>query len=268
MTEARGPLSGSGTLAEHSVLIEASPDTVWSIVSSPDRFSEWLQGTARFTGEPGTAFEIDFPRFDTEVRGEIVEFDAGRHRFAVTWGIAAGPQAATFPVGSSSLEIWLEPEEGGTRAHVRHSALPSETEARNHEAGWRFHFSRLALFANRDDLTASLGPALAAWFGAWNETDADRRAALLARCCAEDIEFRDEYAALRGRDTLGLHIGNTQHFVPEWTIAAEGALRICRGEALQGWAATGPGGERFTGTHHLAADPRGTLRRVTAFQDP
>lgn len=265
--ESHGVLEGSGTLAEHSVLIAARIETVWAIVSDPRRFGEWLEGTASFAPEPGSAFEIDFPRFDTVVRGQVLECDAERHRFAVTWGVAEGEQAATFPVGSSKLELWLETEDGGTRAHVRHSALPSETEARNHEAGWRFHLSRLSLFANRTDLEVTLGPALEAWFGAWNETDAAERTALIERCCATDVEFRDEYASLRGSELLGLHIGNTQRFIPGWRIERTGDPRICRGEALVDWSAAGPGGRRFTGTYHLVADPDGTLDRITAFSN-
>jgi len=266
--EHRGVLDGSGTLAERSVLIEARIETVWAIVSDPAGVSRWLQGTARFEPAPGSPFEVEFAQFDTVVRGEVLECDAEHHRFSVTWGIASGPQSDAFPAGSSKLEILLEPEGSGTRASVRHSALPSETEARNHEAGWRFHLSRLALFANRDDLGASLGPALEAWFAAWNETDGETRDALLARCCATDVAFRDEYASLEGRDTLALHIGNTQHFIPGWRIERSGAPRICRGEALVGWRAIGPDGQEFAGTHHLVADPDGTLRRVTSFSNP
>ena len=29
-----------------------------------------------------------------------------------------------------------------------------------------------------------------AWFGAWNEDDADARDALIHECCSEDVEFR------------------------------------------------------------------------------
>jgi len=263
--ETRGVLEGSGTLAEHSVLIAARIETVWAIVSDPGRFGEWLQGKARFVPEPGSDFEIDFPQFEMVVRGEVLECDPERHRFAVTWGVASGTQAETFPAGSSKLELWLAEEPGGTRAHVRHSALPSETEARNHEAGWRFHLSRLSLFANRADLKASLGPALDAWYGAWNEPDADARRDLIAGCCAPDVEFRDEYASLRGSEPLGLHIGNTQHFIPGWRIERTGEPRICRGEALVEWRACGPAEQRFSGTHHVVADPDGTLRRITAF---
>lgn len=263
--ERRGSLEGRDTLAEHSVLIAARAETVWAILSDPERFGEWLQGKASFRAEPGSAFEVDFPQFDTVVRGEVLECDADRRRLAVTWGVASGAQAETFPVGSSKLELWLEPEPKGTRAHVRHSALPSETEARNHEAGWRFHFSRLSLFANRADLRASLGPSLDAWFGAWNETDADARGELIARCSAPDVEFRDEYASLSGVELLALHIGNTQHFIPGWRIERAGEPRICRGEALVDWEATGPDEQRFTGTNHVVADPDGTIRRVTSF---
>lgn len=279
MTEQPSGIVEDGrTLAEHSVLIAARIETVWGIVSDPDRFGDWLQGRAAFAPEPGSDFEIDFPQFETRIRGEVLEYEPERHRFVVSWGVASGPQAATLPIGSSKVELWLVSEEGGTRAHVRHSALPSEKEARDHEAGWRFHLSRLSLFANRADLEASLGPALAAFYGAWNEPDPEARTGLLARCCAPDVTYRDEYASLEGRDLLGLHMGNTQRFIPGWRIERTGEPRICRGEALVDWRAGGEtlerpaGGEtlerRTGGTHHLVVDPDGTLRRITAFENP
>lgn len=245
--------------------IDARVDTVWGIVSTPEGFGAWMGGQVSFSPEPGSAFEANFPQFQTVIRGEVLEFDPDAHRMALSWGAAEGPQAATFPVGSSRLELSFTPDENGTLARVLHTSLPSAQEAEGHEAGWRFHLSRLSLQANRQDLAETLGESIDAWFGAWNEDDADARDALLRSCCAEDVEFRDEYADAKGRDLLSKHIGNTRQFMPGFSIAATGPAVVCRGEALVPWTSTGPDGSSFAGTNHIAARPDGTITRVTGF---
>lgn len=257
----------AATLVELTRHIKARPTTVWGIISDASRFSEWMAGAARFEPHPGSPFRIEFPQFQTVIRGEVLECDETALKLALSWGVEAGPQADTFPPGSSRLELSLFPDGNGTRVELRHSSLPSGTETRHQEAGWRFHCSRLDLMANRADLGNTLGPALDAWFAAWNETDPDARRALLESCCSEDVSFRDEWAEASGRDLLSVHIGNTQHFVPGWSIATAGAAVVCRGEALVRWAASGPEGRRTTGTNHVTVHPDGTITRVTGFAE-
>ena len=253
------------TLVDISRTIDARLDTVWDIISTPEGFSKWMGGDVTFASDVGSPFEGRFPQFQTVIRGEVLEFDSGAHRIALSWGIETGPQAAYFPAASSRVELSLTAEAPGTLIQVRHSALPTAKEAGDHEAGWRFNLSRLSLIANREDLSATLGPAMDAWFAAWNETDSERRAELLARCCAPDIEFRDEYTEASGRDLLSLHIGNSQRFRPGWRIESAGPVVICRGEALCPWRYTGPEGAAVEGTNHVTATPDGTISRVTGF---
>ncbi len=252
-------------LIDLSIFIEASPETVWGILSDPRRFSRWMEGEVTFETEVGSAFEAAFPAFQTIVRGEIVSFEPDDRRIAFTWGVGSGPQADSFPVGSSLVAFEVQPEEGGARVSLRHSTLPSAQEAQQHETGWRFHLSRLALFANRRDLGEALERTLEAWFAAWNEPDGTERRRRLEACCAEDVVFRDDYAETRGIDRLHLHIGNTLRFIPGWRLEADGPPRVCRGEALVDWRGIGSTGGAISGTNHLRAGADGRLQRVTGF---
>lgn len=253
------------TAVDLSRKIDARLETVWDILSTPEGFSTWLGGEVTFSLDVGSPFEAKFPQFQTVIKGEVLEVDPAAHRIALSWGMESGPHAAHFPASSSRVELSVTAEDGGSRVQIRHTALPTAKEAGDHEAGWKFHFSRLALFANRQDLSETLGAALDAWFAAWNETDPGARADLLARCCATDVEFRDDYTEAAGRDLLSLHIGNTQQFMPGWRIESSGPVVICRGEALAPWRYSGPDGVTVEGTNHVTASPDGTLHRVTGF---
>jgi uncharacterized protein YndB with AHSA1/START domain len=248
--------------------IDARIDTVWRIVSTPEGFGAWMGGDVRFEPAAGSEFIAEFKQFETVIRGEVLELDEAEHRIALSWGVESGPQAATFPPGSSRVEISLTAEDHGTLARLVHSSLPTVQEAEGHEAGWRFHLSRLSLEANRSDLSRSLGPSIDAWFRAWSETDPEARDALLRECCAEEVEFRDEYAEASGRELLSVHIGRTQQFMPGFSTHASGPAVVCRGEALVPWESTGPDGTTFSGTNHIAARPDGTITRVTGFFSP
>jgi uncharacterized protein YndB with AHSA1/START domain len=249
---------------ELSIFIEARPQTIFSILSDPDRLGAWMNGQASFQSSAGSPFSIAFPQFDTTVAGEVVEIVPNK-RVAFTWGVAGGPQAEILPAGSTNVEFTLRPEADGTRLTLTHSGLEDEEERTKHEAGWRFHGSRLSLLANRADLRALLDGLTSAYFDAWNERDAEARASLLEACCVEDVEFKDEYAAFEGREKLSLHIGGTQFHLPG-TLELDGEVSICRGELLLPWKHVNEDGEAvYRGTNHAAVTPRGMIRRVTGF---
>ncbi len=252
-------------LVELTREIEASPETVWRILTTPALFSTWMDGLISFEPRAGSPFRAEFPKFETVVAGEIVTFDAEERHLGLSWGVESGPQAAGFPAGCSLVEFRVEAQGKGCRVELRHSRFPTEELAKQHSGGWLFHLSRMALQANRTDLEEALETSLAGWFSAWNERDAERRRATLAGCCAEDVEFRDEWTAARGAELLGTHIGNCFIYMPEWKLEPTGDVRICRGEALVGWKGVGPGGAAIEGYSHVRADPDGMLRRVTGF---
>ncbi|MDX1578552.1 MAG: SRPBCC domain-containing protein [Gemmatimonadota bacterium] len=257
----------TGPMVELSVHIEARPETVWTILTTPSRFSAWMDGEVAFEPRAGSPFRAEFPRFQTVVAGEIARLDEEGRTLAVTWGVESGPQAETFPAGTSVVEFRVLEEAEGARVELRHSGLPSDHEAEQHEGGWRFHFSRLSLFANREDLSRGLERTLERWFEAWNEPDDAARRKALEACCAEGVGFRDEWAAAEGLDRLHEHIGNTLRFVPGWRLEGTGDVRICRGEALVGWRGVGPGGGSTEGMNHVRARPDGTILRVVGFPE-
>lgn len=254
----------AGGAVELSIFIEARPRTVFSILSDPERLGAWMNGDASFQSSAGSPFSIAFPQFDTTVVGQVAEIVPDT-RVAFTWGVAEGPQAEILPAGSTRVEFTLRPEGGGTRLTLTHSGFEDESERAKHEAGWRFHTSRLSLLANRADLSARLDDLTSAYFGAWNEPDSEARGKLLEACCAEDVAFKDEYAAFEGRDKLSLHIGGTQFHLPG-TLELAGEPSICRGEILLPWQLVSEDGEAvYRGTNHAEVTPQGLIRRVTGF---
>ena len=265
MDQANTSSDKSTPVVELSCPISASADTVWDILTDPARFSAWMQGDVTFDTSPGSIIRADFSSYGIKMSGVIRTFDPSARRFVLTWGIESGPQAEEYPAGSTLLSLEVHPEGAGCRLDLRQSGLPSARAAREQEGGWRFQLSRLDLTANRTDLAAGLERTLPEWIAAWNEQDEEKRMAALRRCCAEDVTFRDDWTGLSGIGLLGMHIANCHRYMPGYTLAHTGDLRICRGEALAGWRSTGPGGPA-EGFNHIQADPDGTIRRVTGFQ--
>lgn len=257
--------NGQSAVVELSIDIEASAGTVWTMLSTPEGFSALMQGQVTFEAAPGSPFRAEFPSFGVVTSGEIVSFDGDALRMALTWGSELGPQTADLPAGSTLVEFHVEGTDAGCRVDLRHSGFPSAQLAAEHDGGWRFHLGRLALDANRMDLGAGLKRTLPGWFEAWNDPDADTRLATLRTCCADDVEFQDEWAVARGVERLNVHITNCHRFMPGWKIEPTGDLRICRGEAMVGWRSEGPGGEQ-EGHNHMRATHDGTILRVAGFQ--
>lgn len=257
---------GRGGAVELSVEISASAETVWGIFTSAKGFSNWWEGNVTFEPRAGSPFRAEFPAYGIVLGGKIVEVDPGARRVTLTWGVESGPDADVFPAGSSLVELQARPDGAACRVELRHTGLRSPEAAVQQEGGWRFQFSKLDLKANRADLAAGLARTLPQWLAAWNERDPDARLAALARCCHEDIVFRDEWTALSGTAALNMHIGNCHHYMPGYTLEHTGDIRICRGEALVGWRATGPGGQPMEGFNHIQPDGDGRIRRVTGFQ--
>ncbi len=253
-------------VVERSIAVEASPATVWEILSQPERFSRWMEGVAAFELRDGSPFRVDFPSFGAVIAGEVAAVDAKAMHLAVTWGSESGPQAETVPAGSTLVEFRVREHAAGCQVDLRHSGFSSDVASSEHDEGWRFHLGRLALAANLTDLAAGLERTLARWFEAWNETDPAARLAALRDCCFEEVEFRDEWAVARGVESLSVHIANCHRFMPGWRIEANGEPRICRGEALVAWRSKGPRGT-VEGVNHIRAAHDGRLRRVAGFSD-
>jgi hypothetical protein len=61
------------------------------------------------------------------------------------------------------------------------------------------------------------------YIATWNETDPEKRAALLRNAWADDVAYADPLAAVAGHDALGALIGGVQQRFPGFRFALIGA---------------------------------------------
>jgi uncharacterized protein YndB with AHSA1/START domain len=140
-----------GTI-EREIYVEASPETVFEVVSSPDHLKEWWPDDARYEPTPGAPGEIVFG--DRDADGTVVSFTVVDARppqmFSFRWTHPAGEVAAE---GNSLLVTFdLKPSGGGTLLTMTETgfremgweAAVLEQQYDEHSTGWDFYLPRLA----------------------------------------------------------------------------------------------------------------------------
>lgn len=143
-----------GTI-EREIHIDASPEVVFEVVSSPAHLREWWTDEAEFPAVPGGEGRIgfgDFPQGGTWVRFTVVDAVPPR-RFSFRWTHEEGQSAAT---GNSNLVVFeLEPAGSGTFLRMTESGFRERgwdeakvaAEHADHSAGWDFFLPRLQTYA-------------------------------------------------------------------------------------------------------------------------
>jgi uncharacterized protein YndB with AHSA1/START domain len=140
-----------GTI-EREIFVEASPEIVFDVVSSPDHLKEWWPDDAQYDPTPGSAGEIVFG--DRDAGGTVVSFtvvDARPPRmFSFRWTHPAGEVAAdgnsllvTFDLSPSGRGTLLKMTETGFR-EMGWEAAVLEQQYQDHASGWDFYLPRLA----------------------------------------------------------------------------------------------------------------------------
>jgi pimeloyl-ACP methyl ester carboxylesterase/uncharacterized protein YndB with AHSA1/START domain len=119
-----------------SVHIAARPEHVYEYFTRPDAMVRWMGDYAVLDPRPDGEFTVDIN--GVPVRGRYLELDPPR-RLLISWGHAGSEQ---LPPGSSTLEVTLTAESGGTTVRIVHRDLP-EAEARQHAIGWAHFLDRL-----------------------------------------------------------------------------------------------------------------------------
>jgi hypothetical protein len=197
--------------------------------------------------------------------GEIVELDPPR-RIVMTWGYEAGEPH--LPAGATTIEIRLEPTDGGTLLHFRQTGFPGAAERDAHHTGFR-HFlgvlSAVAAFEER----AELAPArVEEVTRAWNEHDAARRDELLARCLDAGATFRDPQANVAGRHEIASHIAGLQRMLPGTHVTAD-PPRLSHDLVAWDWRVTGAHGLPLgAGTNVATLGEDGRFHAITSFWTP
>ncbi len=138
------------------ILIEASPEVVWGVITEPEQISRWFSDAAEVEGRAGVDGTLTWrpggrggdKEFDTIVPIRVVEAEPFR-RFSFRWSHPQG----TEPNESNSalVEFSLIEEAGRTRLRVLESGICSAThdeeeKARyleEHEHGWDKHLGEL-----------------------------------------------------------------------------------------------------------------------------
>jgi uncharacterized protein YndB with AHSA1/START domain len=237
--------------------IAARPETVFGFFTDPADFASWMGGMlgrATLEPRPGGALRVDFGPNGVAL-GEVIALEAPR-RFAFTWGYESGEP---FPAGSTTVEITLSEEGGGTRLVLTHT-LPTDALAKAHGTGWRLYTSMLASGAARREHGERIPGLVAAWFAAWN---GDEEA--LVRCLADDARFREEHAALAGRDDVAAHIRNSRMFMPGIAMRST-TVSQCHELVRFGWEAVRGDEVLARGENLGELGPDGRFARVWGFR--
>ncbi|MEV5742763.1 SRPBCC family protein [Microbispora rosea] len=140
-----------GTI-EREIYIEASPEIVFEVVSSPGHLKEWWPDDARYEPAPGAAGDIVFGV--PGAGGAVVSFTVVDVRpprtFSFRWTHPAGEVAAegnsllvTFDLTPSGAGTLLKMTESGFR-EMGWEAAVLEQQYREHATGWDFYLPRLA----------------------------------------------------------------------------------------------------------------------------
>ncbi len=141
---------------EREILIEASPEVVWGVITEPEQISRWFSDEAELGGRVGADGTLTWKpggrgadkQSDLVVPIRVVEAEPFR-RFSFRWN---HPQGAEPDESNSALvEFSLVEESGGTRLRVLESGIDAVTHGEegktryreDHANGWERHFGEM-----------------------------------------------------------------------------------------------------------------------------
>jgi uncharacterized protein YndB with AHSA1/START domain len=123
---------------ERVITIEASPETVFRLLTDPVQYVRWKGKNAELDAKPEGVFRVEFANTKDIAAGRYVEVVPHR-RVVFTWGWEGNEMV---PPGSSTVEIDLTPVGTGTRLRLVHRGLP-EDAITSHTEGWDYFLPRL-----------------------------------------------------------------------------------------------------------------------------
>jgi uncharacterized protein YndB with AHSA1/START domain len=140
-----------GTI-EREIYVEAAPEVVFEVVSSPAHLRQWWPDDARYEPVAGTTGEIVFG--DPDAGGAVVQFSVVEvqppRTFSFRWTQPAGERAVE---GNSLLVTFdLAPSGGGTLLRMTETGFREmgwevavlEQQYQEHVTGWSFYLPRIA----------------------------------------------------------------------------------------------------------------------------
>jgi uncharacterized protein YndB with AHSA1/START domain len=144
------------TSVEREILIEATPEVVWGVITEPEQISRWFSDDADFEGQAGANGSLTWKPggrggekdVDLVVPIRVVDAEPFR-RFSFRWNHPDG--ASPDESNSALVEFSLIEEGAATRLKVVESGIGAvthdeESNARyieEHGHGWGKHFGEL-----------------------------------------------------------------------------------------------------------------------------
>jgi uncharacterized protein YndB with AHSA1/START domain len=140
---------------EVTVLVPAVPSEVFSFLTDPARYVQWMGSEANLEPVPGGVYRIRMADgFSAAGRFLAVK---SPHLVVFSWGFAddeaasrtkggetGGAGASAMPAGSTRVTVTLlGTEDGGTLLTLRHENLPSESLREGHDVAWNTYLPRL-----------------------------------------------------------------------------------------------------------------------------
>ena len=140
---------------EREILIEASPEVVWGVLTEPEQISRWFSDEAEVDGRAGADGTLTWRRGGRGARGaseaivpiRVVEAEPFR-RFSFRWNHPEG--AGPDENNSALVEFSLIEEADGTRLRVVESGIHAVTHREgsaryreDHEQGWERHLGEM-----------------------------------------------------------------------------------------------------------------------------
>jgi uncharacterized protein YndB with AHSA1/START domain len=143
-----------GTI-EREIYVEAAPEVVFDVVSSPEHVRRWWPDDAAYDVVPGAEGELTFG--DRATGGMVVALTvlevAPPRTFSFRWtqpagtrGVVGNSLLVTFELSPSGPGTLLKMTETGFRELGWETAVLEE-QYREHLAGWGFYLPRLAGYA-------------------------------------------------------------------------------------------------------------------------
>jgi uncharacterized protein YndB with AHSA1/START domain len=132
---------------EREIRVEASPEVVYEVVSSPEHLREWWPDDADLEPVAGATGTISFG--DMNVALTVVETDPPR-RFSFRWDYEGEVATAA---NSELVTFDLIPSDGGTLLRFAETgydeaAKPDEVY-QDHTSGWDYFLPRLPAYVDR-----------------------------------------------------------------------------------------------------------------------
>jgi uncharacterized protein YndB with AHSA1/START domain len=133
-------------LIDKIIFIDASPESVYRLLTDAESLMQWMAPSARSDPRPGGELTWTHQAGDSVV-GQFLELVPDR-RVVFTFGWDRSD--VDVPEGSTLVEIDLKPQRGGTVLRLVHRGLDGPM-ADAHDGGWTNYLSRLAVLAEGRD---------------------------------------------------------------------------------------------------------------------